>query len=146
MECELCGREATTRAKIEGTIISVCEQCAAMGERILEAKPVAMREKPKIVIEQSEINPDFARIIRDAREAANLTREQLAEKVKEKLSTIERIEHGSRPTDIVARKLERMLNIKLLGFEEKSFEQKKTKDEPLTLGDVVQIKVRKKRI
>jgi putative transcription factor len=144
MECELCGKKATAKAKIEGIVISVCENCAKLGERVLEAKPVQMREKPKIKIEETTIDPNFAKIVKETRESLGIKREELAKRINEKLSVIERIEHGSRPTDKIARKLEKVLGIKLLDYEEKEYRQTKTKDEPLTLGDVVKIKTRKK--
>jgi putative transcription factor len=145
MECELCGKESKlAKAKVEGVVVSVCENCASFGERVLEAKPVQMREKPKIVIEESVIDPKFAEKIKNARESMKLTREQLAEKIKEKLSVIEHIEHGMRPTDIVAKKIERLFGIKLLGYSGKEYIQPAQKPAELTLGDVVEIRQRKK--
>ena len=145
MECELCGKNTKpVKARIEGTVISVCEDCANMGQRIYESKPVPIKGRPKITIQESSINPDFAEIVKNARESKNLKREELARKISERVSVIERIEHGNRPTDSTARKLEKALNVKILGFQSNDFSETRSKTEPLTLGDVVQIKHRKK--
>lgn len=145
MECELCGKEAKlVKARVEGTVVSVCEDCAKMGERVFESKPVQMRERPKLTIEQTIIYPDFANIVKQAREVKNLKREELAKYISEKISVIERIEKGNRPTDNTAKKLEKALDIQLLGYEEREYRQTTGKSEPLTLGDVVKIKQRKK--
>jgi len=145
MECELCGKEARlVKAKVEGTVVSVCEDCSGMGHRVHESKPVPMREKPKLSIDQTIINPDFANIVKNARESKNLKREDLAKQINEKVSVIERIERSSRPTDSTAKKLEKALGIHLLGYEEAEYKEMKTGSEDITLGDVVKIKQRKK--
>lgn len=67
-----------------------------------------------------------------------LTQEQLAKKLKEKMSVIKRIEDGWKPSLTLIRKLERFFNIKLTEeLEEEHFERKPRKD--ITIGDVVEV-------
>ena len=146
MECELCGRAASGKARVEGTIVSVCDSCASMGERIYEAAPVRLPDKPRTTSpEEVYFVNNFSSVAKNARESHALTREQLAEKIKERISTIERIEKGLRPEKRVAEKLQRVLGVKLMASAdaERSIVAQKS-SEPLTLGDIVTIKKRKK--
>jgi len=91
---------------------------------------------------------DYNIRIRKARENLGLTRELLAQELGEKESVIRRIEEGRLvPTIDMARKLERILKIKLLEPAESiSYEKyvKRGRNMVLTLGDIVVIKDRKK--
>ncbi|RLE57877.1 MAG: TIGR00270 family protein [Thermoprotei archaeon] len=96
-----------------------------------------------------EIVEDFAERVKRAREQLGLTRELLARLVNEKESVIRRIEEGSlEPTIELARKLERVLKIKLLEpvLEEEEMESyvSKSRGFELTLGDVVVIREKKR--
>ena len=145
-ECEICGRSASLRAVIEGSWVYVCSQCSKHAEAVEEIKPVqrTVQIKKIITIEESKINPDFASIVKQSRENAKLTRKDLARKIKEKESVIERTERGNIPEDKVAKKLEAALRIKLLGFEEAKVKLQKKKDEEITLGDVVEVRLKRK--
>lgn len=144
-ECELCGRNAPLfRARIEDAVINVCEKCTRLGEKLPEAEKPAARRVAETRIEEVTINPNFADIIAKARQSARLSRQELAEKIKEKLTVIERIERGMNPPVEVARKLEKTLGIKLIGYASPNVQEAPIKKEPLTLGDVVTI-VRKKK-
>ena len=117
MDCELCGRHAElVKAEVEGITLSVCNNCAQFGRRLEVTAEI--KEKRPLTIDVSSINPNFAKIIRNARTAQKLTLENLATKINEKSSVLDRVEKGMRPTDSLARKLEKTLKIKLLGFEE----------------------------
>jgi putative transcription factor len=62
-----------------------------------------------------EITPDFARLVKEARERMNLTQKELGQKVGERTSTISLLERGKlKPSIPMARKLERTLKIVLL--------------------------------
>ena len=117
MECELCGRNAQlVKAEVEGTFLEVCPNCLKLGRpEIPAAVPTAARS-PRDP-SASEINPDFAKIVKAARAREGLNITQLADKIREKASVVERVEKGMRPTDMLARKLEKALKIKLLGYE-----------------------------
>ena len=67
-----------------------------------------------------------------------LTQEELAKKLKEKLSVIKRIEDGWEPPINLIKKLERFFNIELTEeLKEEHFERKPRKS--ITIGDVVEV-------
>ena len=143
MECELCGRNAVRKAIVEETLLNVCSDCVRYGTEVKEVeKPV--KEKP-ISLEDVSLDPSFATIVRAKREALNLGRDQLAEKIGEKASVISRVERGMHPTVHLTKKLEKALKIKLLGYEFKEQRLKVTKAGELTLGDVATVKIKQKR-
>jgi len=92
-------------------------------------------------VERYEFVDDLGNVIRKAREARFLTREQLAEMVGEKVSTIRRIENNElKPSFELARKLERVLKVKLLvEATDEVFERavSKAQKRGLTIGDVL---------
>lgn len=133
MECEICGKPVPehnpTRAKIEGSVMVVCRECAKLGT-IQKAPP-----KPKYVKQTNqkkntkrktrnysrndepseELVEDFSSEVRKAREAKNWSREDLGKKINERVSVITRIETGKMTPDIkLTKKLEKALNVKLL--------------------------------
>ncbi|MEM0375903.1 MAG: helix-turn-helix domain-containing protein [Nitrososphaerota archaeon] len=92
-------------------------------------------------VERYEFVDDLGNVVRKAREARFLTREQLAEMVGEKVSTIRRIENNElKPSFELARKLERVLKVKLLvEATDEVFERavSKAQKRGLTIGDVL---------
>jgi putative transcription factor len=146
MDCELCGRRAEGRAKVEGSIIAVCGSCAAFGEKIYEAKPVKLQDKPKAhAPDEIYFISNFSSVIKDARESKSLSREQLAAKIKEKVTILERIEHGLRPEKHIAEKIEHELGIRIItSMDSERSVAHESSSEPLTLGDIVTIRQRKK--
>ena len=125
----MCGRQVTdgkkTAVLIDGTIFNVCMQCSRRGKPYLPAespskkKSVAMhtprKSSPKIpMIDETILDPNFARIIREARVKKGLTHEQLGARMNEKATLLKKIETGTlKPDEILARKLEIFLGIKL---------------------------------
>ena len=82
---------------------------------------------------------DYDERIRNARERAGLSQEELAKQLNEKASVIRKLEHGDiLPSDDVQRKLERALDISLVEGEEAD-DSEWSSDSPgsMTLGDVV---------
>jgi uncharacterized protein (TIGR00270 family) len=143
MECEMCGRNAQlVKAEVEGSVISVCQNCIGFGRRIEFSARVPDRRRASLDV--SSINPNFSKIVRSSRIASVLSVEQLGEKIGEKANVIERVEKGMRPTDALAKKLEKALGIKLFGAEEAEIETRKRKDTSQSLGDIAVIKHRKK--
>jgi len=117
MECELCGRNAhLVPTKIEGTILSVCDTCSNLGKKAEISVEIADRRQNRM--DFNIIDPNFSKIIMSSRTKAGLSLEDLGKKINEKASVIERVEKGMRPTDALARKLEKSLKIKLLGYQE----------------------------
>lgn len=128
--CELCGRQAAEKKKIivDGTVFNVCIACSKHGKPYVLAqvsssssakkkKPVAkIQQQKKIItmVDETMIDPDFARLIREARMKMGLTHEQLGMKMSEKAQTLKKFETGAlKPDELFAKKLERYLGIKL---------------------------------
>ena len=60
------------------------------------------------------LNPEFPKVIRDARNKKGITHEQLGQKINEKVTLLKKIETGTiKPDDILSKKLERFLGIRL---------------------------------
>lgn len=160
MICELCGKEGDRLRKvvIEGSRLQVCSQCAKFGdvdepdseksttkseiERRLKKRE--RRMKSRDVYDKGEtidLAPDYHERIRKARNERGLKQEELAAKINEKKSIINKLESGDfRPDDSLVKKLEKMLGIKLM---EKvpviKPEKKATSSQGLTLGDLMNL-------
>jgi putative transcription factor len=130
MECEICGTEIKgnpTRVTVEGTVLDVCSKCARYGKPADKWTPVSRKIAPteKVMVIrrprrdafdklEDEIVPDYAAIIKKARESHGLTIEDLASKMMEKSTLLRKIEREELvPEDSVRKKLETTLNIKL---------------------------------
>ena len=94
--------------------------------------------------QMDELAQDYDERIRNAREQAGLTQEELANQLNEKTSLIRKIEHGDvLPSDDVQKKLERALDISLVegvsDDEDTEWESSESSG-TYTLGDVVKRK------
>jgi putative transcription factor len=159
--CEMCGREAPLRpAVIEGTRMQVCPTCLKFGVEVAGAKTEVTgrsrvlqgleqrqaRTQPRDVFQQmdTDLVEDFGRVIREARQRKGLTQEELAQKIAERQSVLSKVETGTqRPSDDLARRLERELGIRL--FEAAAPAEAERKGAPgadagLTLGDLIRRK------
>jgi putative transcription factor len=133
MECEICGKPVPEhnpiRAKIEGSVMVVCKDCAKLGTiQTAPPKPKFRKQdktkRPNNTRNRSytrndepseELVEDFAFEVRKARESKNWSREDLGKKINERVSVITRIETGKMTPDVkLTKKLEKALNIKLL--------------------------------
>lgn len=170
--CEMCGRpvrdEKLLRTMfIEGALLRVCESCyqkivkKATPESLLKAMAKASAQQrrvstsrwsktriPRRILEEEfEVVPDYAKRIREARERLGWTTKVLAEKVREKESVIRRIESGRlKPPIDLARRLERILGIKLLEpvvEEPIKYSGGPSGEDYFTIGDLIQIKTGK---
>jgi len=64
--------------------------------------------------DETILNPEFPKVIREARNKKGITHEQLGQKINEKVTLLKKIETGTiKPDDILSKKLERFLGIKL---------------------------------
>ncbi len=158
MHCDLCGKETDEiyKAEIEGSVFNVCRDCASLGRIISKVSTKSHNKVAKSFKKQQRVEkeviqvivPDYAKIIRSAREKAGLKQEELAKKIAEKDSLIHAIESGKHePPIAVARKLERALGIHLITEEEVSYKEPKksnSKDQSdeITLGDIIKIRKR----
>ncbi|MDO5848371.1 MAG: multiprotein bridging factor aMBF1 [Methanobrevibacter sp.] len=130
MECEICGKAISDhpkRVKIDGSIMAVCDECAKFG-RIQKEPPkpkfrkqnnknknTNKRQNRRNDEPQEELIENYNDIVRRKREAKNWTREQLGQKLNEKVSVINRIESGKMVPDTkLIKKLEKTLDIELL--------------------------------
>ena len=149
INCELCGKkEDLVKALIEGVELNVCQACGKFGkvlatvkrytpkEQHIMLKKSSPKEKTELIVE------DYAEIIKKKREQLGLSQKDFANKINEKESLIHNIETGHlEPSLALARKLEKMLGIKLVEAYEAEHEKAKTgKVEGFTLGDFIKVK------
>ena len=156
MHCEICGREISWGylVEIEGARLVACADCAERGVIIRKVwdRPAESRKKRARSDQKEEkeivLVQDYGRRIREGRERAGLTLEELAKRLHVREGYLHKVEEGElTPTDDLARKLEKVLHINL--FEEISEDEVDIPftDEGsagLTLGDVVKLSWRKK--
>ncbi|MCL4344943.1 MAG: multiprotein bridging factor aMBF1 [Candidatus Thermoplasmatota archaeon] len=141
MECEMCGArvDKLKKIKVDGAILSVCQKCERFGTPVesmrvyddrgskgstqvnVPVKPVIIQRKPNRTrnsekeIESLEIVPEYAEVIRLAREKTGMSQDEMADKLREKRTLISAIERGGIKPDIkTARKIENLLKIKIL--------------------------------
>ena len=158
MRCEICGKSIEgrpLRTKIDGSVMEVCEDCSKFGKiQKTPPKPRSIvRKKPKQQtknIQQrrrdeptEELIENYNTIIRKKREEKKWSREDLGNKINEKVSVINRLESGKMVPDIrLAKKLENILKITLIekidDIDLEAF--KNSSSNGPTLGDIVKIK------
>lgn len=112
--------------------------------------PPLRRKKPSsrpATLDDMILVEDYAARIRTARQKARLSQEELAQKIGERISTLQAIEAGRlKPTRKAIRGLERELEISLLepiGTAPIAFDRRQSSSRAPTLGDVVRIKRKK---
>jgi putative transcription factor len=127
---------------IEGTIFRVCLQCSKRGKPydpgtaktgkasvissvqstyrrpLTKNQPVVKKRAYNYnriqLTDETFLSQDFGRLIREARMNKGLTHEQLGIKMSEKASLLKKVETGAlKPDELLAKKLERYLQIKL---------------------------------
>ncbi len=149
IECIICGKNTAKllKARIEGSILEVCESCVNYGELIPEVNPVEI-EKRREIIDLPSYKEDgmflienYGKVIVETRGKKGLNREEFAQKIKEKESVIKRIENEEMmPDDALTDKIEKFLEIKLRKpYEMKCPEKKNSKKAELTIGDVIKV-------
>ena len=161
MNCDICGREVVGPAfkvKVEGAKMLVCRNCQHLGEPyqedlilpqprpragIVRLSRIPVRrpaELPK-EIQELEVAENFADIIRKRRMKLGMSQEDLANRVKTKLSIIQRIETGKiAPETRLCRELQHELKIKLLVPRKEAPAPKTAAPSEITLGDIIKIK------
>src|ERR671913_322302 len=102
--CELCGRSITDGKRsilIDNTVLNVCMACSK------RAKPQRIQ-----LTDDTILNPEFAKLIREARIKLGLSHEQLGIKMNERAILLRKLETGAlKPDERFAKKLERYLGI-----------------------------------
>ena len=151
MECEICGAEgAGYIILVEGAKLTVCSDCSGSGKLIRAPLPErSSTDAPVRAMRlEMEVVDGFGAIIAGARKKMGLPLEVLAERINEKHSFLERVEHEKTlPDEKLAHKLEKELGIKLLQ-EVSSGTAVNAKDRQgkgMTLGDILEIQMKKKK-
>jgi putative transcription factor len=122
--CELCGKPAAEKKMVivDGTVFNVCAACSKHGKPYTPAAAPAKKKRPAprpaapriTLTDNLMLDPDFPRIIREARMKKGLTHEQLGMQMNEKANLLKRFETGAlKPDELFAKKLERYLGIRL---------------------------------
>ena len=161
MDCEVCGDPIfgkATKVLIDGAELVVCGRCASGAvvvkptSRPKNFTPVRKtsqapspqtqtRRRPSepTVPEGGGLVDDPGQVIRKARQAMQLSQEDLCRKIAERVSVLQKIESGRLvPDDVLARKLEHALRIRLIRAPTKALptDEKFSHPMELTLGDV----------
>ena len=145
----MCGKDAELYlTRIEGTELNVCKSCSSFGTVISEPKKVEPnKRKKKPVKEEPEIIEsvveNYPQLVKSKREKLGLKQEELAAKLAERTSLLQKIETGNfTPSLKMAAKLEKHLGIKLIEkIEDKPSQQtQKSKGKKLTIGDIIKLK------
>ena len=164
VQCEMCGTETAdpNRVKIEGAELDVCDECTDFGTEVETEEKYSTGSSSStsssasgsshtsgggrssdMFDEIEELAQDYDERIRNAREGAGLSQEELAKQLNEKASLIRKLEHGDTlPSDDVQSKLERALDIDLTaggGSGETEWESDSATG-GYTLGDMVERK------
>ncbi len=143
---------------MEGSVLSVCGDCARFGSEVagtvrvrrsgdpvvsqrLERRQRRMSERDIYAVPAvEELVEGFGERIRAAREARGWKQADLGAKISEKASVIAKLESRAMvPSDAMIPKLERALGIKLREKVEPVAVKKHTGRAPVTLGDLVRM-------
>ena len=131
-QCEMCGKAVGTRRyMVEGTVMNLGLECAKYGTPLDAPAPVGTQASMQQGLERREqrmtsrnvydqgdsavyMVEDYGPRIHKARESKGLSHEQLGNKVSARVPELKHIEAGKlRPSDAVAKKIERELGITL---------------------------------
>ena len=130
--CELCGAEGhSTRQAIASNVnVDACARCIdSMGLEIFESPFHKTSEQSRSVLpgnksrshsrthvlsKEMSLVQDFHVRIRNERVSRDWNQKDLAMRMNERVNVIQRIENGSRPTDVLVTKIEKVLGITLL--------------------------------
>ena len=171
LNCDICGRQirgGPNRVVVEGAIMTTCAACARLGTPYQEAKLIPLTAPISVTrpmpvgtgrvfpskltdgrapreVRDLDLADNHPQIIQKARRKLELSQEDLAMKVKERLSVIQKIELGKMEPNVrLAKALEHVLRVKLMVL---TSEPSLPKSAPgamkeLTLADIA--KIRKK--
>ena len=154
MNCDLCGKveDNLVKASIEGVELDVCQNCGKFGKVIVPIHRPSPKEQHRQFQKQTKVNEkeektellveNYAELIKKKRESMRLSQKDFASKANEKESTIHHIETGKlEPNLALARKLGRLLGIKIIEEYSETNEPVKTKkSNGFTLGDFIRVK------
>jgi len=147
MICDMCGREnGIYRTIVESAQLNLCKDCSRFGrvtgtirQQAAEKGIRQEEEQKKEVLEI--VAEDFAEKIKRKREQLGLTQKDFAKKINEKESMVHKMETGSfTPPLNLARRLEKLLNLKLIESHEETHQKAKASLGSFTIGDFIKIK------
>ena len=170
MQCEMCGETIRGTAKlvrVEGAELQVCTKCEKFGTEVQQVRrtdlvrpsvaaprpgrtptiviPADRRKRDLFDYMEGEIVEDYAACIRKARMDKGLSSKDLAMQIKEREHLIKKIENGELiPEEGVRKKLEKVLEIRLIDAPVTEAEKKVQSKLTPTLGDLTIIKKVKK--
>ncbi|MFB6100621.1 MAG: multiprotein bridging factor aMBF1 [Candidatus Nanohalobium sp.] len=144
-KCQICGKEvdSTTKAKIEGAVMHVCDSCAEMGEKVEKKSKKKKKKKRTRKSSQKTLANNYGDRVRDAREDREQSIKELADELNEKESVIKKVEREElKPDKSLAGKLSKELDITLyVNPEVTNYDDTSDSDSrKATLGDVADIK------
>ncbi|MHC1710181.1 MAG: multiprotein bridging factor aMBF1 [Methanomassiliicoccales archaeon] len=163
----MCGKEMASLlpVRIEGTILSVCRDCARFGDNVKAGGKPGTTAEPSVIQarlqnrerrmktkdvyeggeESFELALDYPKRIKDAREKMGWKQEELAAKMNERESIIHKLESGTmHPDDALIRKVEKTLDIKIKEKVTITTTETSTKGQGLTMGDLLKDAMKKK--
>lgn len=124
INCEVCGRSIkgpADRVFIDGALLWVCQGCAKRGKPYRAPEPVprliGSGPPPTRAAKEPDmdVDPDYYKLVRTAREKLGLTQEQLGRAINVKASVISHVESGKMKPDLaLARTLAHHLKVELL--------------------------------
>ena len=171
MQCEMCGESIHGTPKlvrVEGAELQVCSRCEKYGTEVQQPRrtdvrrpaaaarptpgtagkvsPAAVQRKRDMFDYMGgDIVDDYSERIRKARMGKELSQKDLAMQMKEKELLIKKIEKGELiPEEDVRKKLEKVLEIKLVDTITDETEKKTQGKITQTLGDVTIIRKARK--
>lgn len=171
ISCEICGRkvDSPNYYRVSGGRMVLCKACAARGnyKKIKtqqkkktygqktstssgsqkKTKRHSKKKKTRKEKQRKQLIRNYGQKIKAARLEANITKKELARKLREKVSYISKIEKEKmKPPKTLIAKLEGYLGINLTETVPTDTTKSNWGDEgELTVGDVVQIKGREKK-
>lgn len=172
MQCEMCGetvRGTPKLVRVEGAELQVCSKCEKYGTEVQQVRRTDLKvpargsatkpastaggapaqiwhKRDMFDFMGGEVVDDYAVRIRNARMEKGLTQKDLAMQMKEKEHLIKKIENAELiPEDNVRKKLEKVLEIRLIDAPpEAEVEKKVPGNITPTLGDLTIIRKVKK--
>ena len=121
--CELCGAEgvSTNKGIVSNVSVEVCTRCTeTMGIELhrspFEQKRPQLRKpmpQRRTQSDKTELSSDFHIRLRKARDSKGWTQQELARRMNVRVNLIQKAESGTRPTDDLISKLEKVLYVKL---------------------------------
>jgi len=121
--CELCGAEgvSTKRGLVSNVTLDVCSKCIESLGIEIHSSPFENRTRiptktPSRTVntrDDAELSNDFHLRLRKARESKGWSQKELANRMNVRINSIQKAELGTRPTDNLINKLEKILDVNL---------------------------------